>query len=178
MTIKEIADTAGCGVNTVKRWVSENMPTKMEKGKVTRFTWEEAHKVMDAMPKRNNVAQMVQVPSPIGTGDRIDRLEAMVEKLVSAFLAMSVQNQPVQRMALEAPQIKPRDNINKIVREYANRNGIDHRTAWGDLYREFGYRTNSDPKKCAKNRGMSVIDYIEAEGMIETLEAIAIEWAK
>jgi len=171
MTIREIAETAGCGTNTVKRWVSENMPTKMEKGKVTRFTWEEAHRVMDAMPKRNNVTQMGQV-------DRIDRLETMVEKLLGAVLALTAQNQLTPRLSLQAPQIKPRDHVNQIVRDYAHRAGVDFSTAWGDLYREFGYRTNSAPKVAAKNRGMGVLDYLESEGLIETLEAVAMEWAK
>lgn len=34
---------------------------------------------------------------------------------------------------------------------------------------------NTKVSLCAKNRGMKTIDYIDNEGMIETLEAIAME---
>jgi hypothetical protein len=90
-----------------------------------------------------------------------------------------IENRIEERAALlPAPQIKPRDHVNQIVRKYAERVGMDFSSAWTDLYREFGYRTNSAPKVAAKNRDMGVLDYLESEGLIETLEAVALEWAK
>jgi hypothetical protein len=74
--------------------------------------------------------------------------------------------------------VKPRDNVSRIVRKYAHDNGLEHGTAWGELYREFGYRTNSNPRTAASNRKMAVIDYIETEGMMGLLESIAIDWGK
>jgi hypothetical protein len=94
---------------------------------------------------------------------RVEKIEAKIEQ---------------RQSLLPAPPIKPRDNVNKLVREYAHKQGIDHSAAFGELYRDFGYRTNTDPRRSAKNRGMAIIDYIEAEGMIDTLEAVAIEWSQ
>jgi hypothetical protein len=178
MTLKDIAEAAGCSDKTVRRWISENMPGKVEHGKVTRFTFSEASKVMEALPKRNmvsNSGQMSTLPE-----DRLVRLEVLVEKLIGVVVAL-IPNQASSASpprSLAAPQIKPRDNVNKIVREFAHKQGIEHSVAFGDLYREFGYRTNTDPRRSAKNRGMAIIDYIETEGMIDTLEAVAIEWSQ
>jgi hypothetical protein len=62
-----------------------------------------------------------------------------------------------------------------IVREYAKINGIDYQDAWHELYRQFGYRTNTNPTQCARNRGIKTIDFIENEGFIDLLESIAID---
>jgi len=62
-----------------------------------------------------------------------------------------------------------------IMREYVKNTGDSHSSAYGELYRQFKYRTHVDAVQCAKNRGSSTIEYIETEGMIETLEAIAME---
>jgi hypothetical protein len=37
------------------------------------------------------------------------------------------------------------------------------------------FKHDTDPRTCAKNRNMGILDYIEIEGFIETLEAIAID---
>jgi len=186
MTIREIADTAGCSEKTVKRIVAGLWPDKMQHGKVTRFTLAEANKLMEVLPKKNMVGNSGHL-SPVATLPKESNLTPkdmeLIAGIVSAVFAnletrmVRIESRVEQRAALlPPPQIKPRDHVNKIVREYANREAVDHSTAWGDLYREFGYRTNSNPKVSAKNRGMSVIDYIEAEGMIDTLEAIAMDW--
>ena len=92
--------------------------------------------------------------------DRVTRIEDRVEK---------------RQALLPAPQISRRDHINKLAREYATRHSIGFSEAYTTLYREFSYRTHSNPSISAKNRGMAIIDYIEAEGQIDTLEAVAME---
>lgn len=73
---------------------------------------------------------------------------------------------------LPAPKIDPRTQATKLVRELAHQRGISYREAWNLAYRDFGYRTKSNPKQVAKNREMTVIDYIDTEGQIETLVAV------
>lgn len=196
MTIKEIATTAGCNEKTVKRIVAEKFPGKMQHGKVTRFTWEEAHALMAILPKRNMVSdlgQMSSVPtanvlsSEVAAGSSLTSRDLdMISAIVSRTVAMTIQQLDVRLSKIEtrveerqallpAPKIKPRDHISKLVREYAERNHVEFRTVWSDLYREFGYRTNTNPKKCAESRGMSIIDYLDAEGQIGTLEAVALD---
>lgn len=91
---------------------------------------------------------------------RVEKIEGVVDQ---------------RRALLPAPAVKPRDHINMIVREYARNHEIPHGKAWSELYRQFGYRTNTNPSQCAKNREMAILDYIEAEGMIDLLEAVALD---
>lgn len=85
------------------------------------------------------------------------------------------QHYEARAALLPAPQIKPRDHISQLVRKHACDTGSAFPDTWSKLYREFGYRTNTNPSVSAKNRGMTIIDYIETEGQIETLESVAVE---
>lgn len=192
MTIREIAETAGCNEKTVRRIVGDKMPGKIQNGKVTRFTWDEAHQLMAWLPKRNQVdlghdlGQMSEVATRNLEGSTLTpRDMELIAGIMTAVMAnldgrvKGIEAKIESRQALlPAPQVKPRDHVNQIVRRHADRSGMDFSTAWRDLYREFGYRTNSAPTVAAKNRGMGVLDYLEAEGLIDTLEAVALEWAK
>lgn len=101
-------------------------------------------------------------------------LTAMAQSLDARLSKIETRIEERQAL-LPAPQMKPRDHISMLVRSYASKQGVSYPSAWGELYSEFAYRTNSNPRLSAKNRNMAIIDYIEAEGMIETLEAIAVE---
>lgn len=189
MTIKEIAEAAGCSEKTVKRITSEKMPNKMQKGKITRFTWNEAHEIMERLPKRNMV-QMSYEPGTNVRGSQNDQIDAFA-KIADAMSAIAtvvksigdrvnvIEGKIEQRQALlPAPGIDTRTHITKIVREFAAKNNIEYRDAWRELYKEFGYRTHSNPSIAAKNRNMTVIDYVDAEGQIETLLSVAMEVLK
>ena len=87
-----------------------------------------------------------------------------------------IEGRVEERAALLPPSaMDPRSRINKIVREGAQHQGIDFPVAWSNLYRDFGYRTHSSPTVAAKNRGMKILDYIEVEGQLNVLEAVALE---
>ena len=103
----------------------------------------------------------------------------LMEKLLLVtgnLLQVQQSNQTQEkRVMLPAPQLDARAHIKKLIDEYVSRNNIEHGDAYRYLYREFFYRTKCNATLCAKNRGMKTIDYIDNEGMIETLEAIAME---
>lgn len=120
--------------------------------------------------------------------DKSSSLERAFEMMARAFETIAetqkmqesrlhkIEERIEERQALlPAPQIKPRDHINMLVRFYVSESGLSYKDCWRELYRQFGYRTNTNPKKCAENRGMGILDYIETEGQIETLEAVAME---
>lgn len=87
-----------------------------------------------------------------------------------------IENRIEERQALlPPPNIKPRDAINKLVRDYATRFDYQYNTVWNKLYTEFNYHYNVNVKTCASNRSMPIIDYIETEGMIDQLHAVAIK---
>jgi hypothetical protein len=198
MTTKEIAEAVGRPERTVQNWVKalsakmEQVSAKMEQARKTSVAadydiGETCAIIEQGMGK--NAASLFRenaknkAAPAIGSSLTARDME-VIGGIVAAIMAgMNTRVEKIeakieQRQALlPAPQIKPRDNVNKLVREYAHKHGIEHSTAFGELYREFGYRTNTDPRRAAKNRGMAIIDYIETEGMIETLEAVAIEWA-
>jgi len=190
MTIRELAEAAGCNEKTVRRITTEIFPNKIVNGKVTRFTWSEAHTVMDKLPKKNivqNVGQMSEVALTNVRGNKNDHIDAFA-KIAEAMSAIAtvvksigdrvnVIEQKIEdrQSLLPAPGIDTKNHITKITREYAVRKNIKFPDAYGKLYREFGYRTHTNPCMAAKNRGMTIIEYIESEGQLEILLAVAIE---
>lgn len=190
MTVREIAEIAGVGIDTVIRKGKELYPGKFENGKKTVFNQKESIHIMGEIRKKGFIqpSQNAEVPSQNAevTGSLSPRDLDLISAIVSRTVAMTIQQLDVRLQKIEnrveerqsllpAPQIKPRDNVSKMVREQAQKTGADYVTVYGILYKEFSYRTNSNPRECAKNRGMSIIDYIDSEGQIETLEAIAID---
>jgi hypothetical protein len=192
MTTKEIAEAAGVSVDTIQRAAKELYPGKFGQGKRVAFIKSEAIEVMKAVRKRNFVelpqsAEVLPQGAEAVPGYTLSERDiALVARVVSATVAETIKglNGRIEkiegvvdqrRALLPAPSIKPRDHINMIVREYASKNKIEHRDAWRELYRQFSYRTNTNPTQCAKNREMAILDYIEAEGMIDLLEAVALD---
>lgn len=186
MTIKEIADIAQVSPETVRRVGKDLFPAKYENGKRTVFTQKESIVLMDTLRKKGFVQPTQSVEVPTQNAEVRSTLTKKDFEMIGAIVASvmanldgrmtKIETKIEERQALlPAPSIKPRDNVSKIVREYAIKTGNPFAEVWGLLYREFGYRTNTSPKQCAKNRQMAVIDYIEAEGMMETLEAVAID---
>ena len=187
MTVREIAEIAGVSTETVRAKTRELFPDKIKNGKRTVFLQKEAVTIMADLRKRGFIqaTENLEVPTenlevkPAEVNSRLDRLESLMEKLllVTGNLLQVQQNNQTQekRVLLPAPQLDSRSHIKKLIDEYVSRNKIEHGDAYRYLYREFFYRTKCNATLCAKNRGMKTIDYIDDEGMIETLEAIAME---
>ena len=198
MTTKEIAEAVSKPEQTVKNWVKktsskmDQVRAKMDQAshdkKPADYDLEETVAIIEIGLGKNAAAlfrgNAKNRKEPAAGSSLTARDLEIISSIVISVMANlnsrveKIETRIEQRQALlPAPQIKPRDNVTKIVREYAYKNNIDYSAAFGELYREFGYRTNTDPRKAAKNRGMPIIDYIDTEGMIETLEVIAIDWA-
>lgn len=183
VTIREIAETAGCNPETVRRITASRMPGKMVKGKVTRFTWDEAHQLMAMLPRTNSV-DLPQPPTTgvVGQPDRLDRLEAIVEKLVGAVATLAAQiptRSNVSALPAPQPQLVPeipvRKQIVNVVNDYAVKfedGQFEH--VWRRLYKEFGDRYGMDVKARASHKGIKPIEYLEREGLLEPLYLVAI----
>ncbi len=193
MTVKEIAEVAGVSERTVRRIAENEVGVVFERGKKAIFTEKEAIETMRLARKKGFIVPRQNADVPRQNADvnsfLTERDIAIISQIVSVTVSETIkaldgrmtnieQKIESRKALLPPPQIKPRDHINMIVREYVNRTNTQHGVAWGDLYRQFGYRTNTNPTISAKNRGMTILDYIEAEGMIETLESIAMEVLK
>lgn len=201
MTTKEIAEAVGKTERSVQGWAKkagEKIASVGEKiasaghGKPADYDLDETCAIIEKGLGKNAASLFRESASrpttsvvPVAGSTLTARDMEVIGGIVAAVMANLNQRMTViesaidQRKALlPAPVVKPRDNISRIVRKYAHDNAIDYGHAWAELYREYGYRTNSNPSVAARNRGMAIIDYIEAEGLIDTLEAIAIDWAK
>lgn len=201
MNTREIAQTTGRDERSVRRWVkkaSDKMTVvadKMTASSPTHpadYNFDETLAIIEAGMGKN-AAAIWKTNAPVTQKAQLPTGSSLTEKdihLISAVVSMTVsetmkrlddrvakiESRVEERQALlPAPQISRRDHINKLAREYATKTGVNFSESYSTLYREFGYRTNSNPSLSAKNRGMAIIDYIEAEGQIDTLEAVAME---
>jgi len=194
MTIKEMAKATGKDITTVQRWVKkmdgkmQSVDGKMQSSTSTNpadFDLTETIAIIETGMGKNaaDLYRMSASGQPLQNDkvstDRLDRLESLMDKMLVAMGNMMIlqqtQAKPQERVMLPAPQLDPRAHIIKMANEYTAKTGVDHRDAYTMLYREYGYRTHCNAILSAKNRGMKIIDYIDSEGQIETLEAIACE---
>lgn len=189
MTTREIAETAGVSTETASRKIKEMYPDRVKNGKPTRLIQSEALCVMSELRKKNFV-EPLQNDKVALQNAKVSFLSekdiAIISQIVSVTVSETIkaldgrmtnieQKIEQRKILLPAPQLDAREHIKKLIDEYVSRNKIEHGDAYRYLYREFFYRTKCNASLCAKNRGMKTIDYIDNEGMIETLEAIAME---
>ena len=74
-----------------------------------------------------------------------------------------------------ASQMSDRDKINEIIRAIAQRDNIPYGKLWNKAYKQLYYREHYDARTRAKNSGLSQIEQIEHDGMMEKLYAIVSE---
>ena len=204
MNTREIANTTGKDERSVRRWVKKAavkmsaITVKMSASTSTNpadYDFEETLAIIEAGMGKNaadiyRTNSSASMPEVAKSGDSLTEKDI---RLISSIVSMTVaetmkrldervakiETRVEERQALlPAPQMSRRDHINKLAREYSARTGGNFAEAYSMLYREFGYRTHSAPSIAAKNRGMAIIDYIEAEGQIDTLEAVAMDILK
>lgn len=198
MTTKEIAEAVGKDERTVQRWAKATgakVPSIGDKVSASspanpaNYDLEETVAIIEhgmgknaaSLFRENAKRALIPAQGSSLTARDMEVIGGIVASVMANLSARmgDIEAKIEQRQALlPPPQVKPRDNISRIVREYAHANDMEYAVAWGALYREYGYRTNSNPRIAAGNRKMPIIDYIEAEGMIGTLEAVAIDWGK
>lgn len=88
----------------------------------------------------------------------------------------NIENRIEERQALLPARKKDsRAHITELVRNYAFNHNMNYNNVYSLLYREYGFRTHSNPTVSAYNRHVTTIEYIEQSGNIEILESIAIE---
>jgi len=116
------------------------------------------------------------------TNRDLDIISALVSKTIAATTELlsgrmqNIESAIEKRKALlPAPEIKHRDAINKLVREYVTRTKMPYTSVWNKVYSEFNYTYNVNARICASNRNMPIIDYIETEGMIDQLLSVTVK---
>lgn len=120
------------------------------------------------------------------TSTLTDRDVELISSIVSLTVAKTIEqldnrmknieNRIEERQALLPARKKDsRAHITELVRNYAFNHNMSYNNIYSLLYREYGYRTHSNPTVSAYNRHVTTIEYIEQSGNIEILESIAIE---
>ena len=197
MNTKEIALAVNKTERSVQRWVKKagdkmsSISDKMSSSTSARpadFDLEETLLIIEMGLGKNAAAvyasnaKNIQRPSDSLLSEKeIEMITKIVSVTVSETMKQldsrvnTIEKRIEERQALlPAPDIAPRDRINMIMRQYASNNGKGFQEVYNDLYRRFNYTHKCNVNVAAKNRGMSIIEYIEVEGMIDDLEAVAV----
>jgi len=203
MTLAEISELTGKGATSIRRWATStkmaNILTKMANAKKTKepaeFTLDETisiiraggHDTLANLLLQNSKGEPEKISGSSLTSKDIELISVIVSQTVSQTISATIQHLDSRMGRIESriedrqallppPEIAPRDHINKLVREYANRTGLVHSIVWGYIYTEFKYTYKMDVKRLASNRDMAIIEYIETEGMIEQLLAVTMKF--
>lgn len=183
MTIKELAETAGCNEKTVRRIGKELFPNSFARGRKTSFNKEQCFDIMSKLPKRNIVQMSEQERTNVRTN-----LNDQDIKLISSIVSMtvaetmkaldsrvsSIESKVQKRQALLPATKSTRNSLRQLVNSYSRKHDIRHGDAWRELYQECYYTLNINFSKRASNVNMKPIDYIEANGYLEQVESVML----
>jgi hypothetical protein len=196
MTIKQIAEIAGCKEITVREWIRKLYPDLIKRGKKTVLSDQQSIQVMEKLPKRNMVGNepVRNVTSDLSQNTQVDLLP-LIAGMQKQQMEMQKQNQEFMLLMMkelkdmknnneigwtidappleiEAPKLEPRPLLRKMVSDYAGEQGVEYRAVWMELYSQILYRTGVNVNVRARNIGIKPIQYLEENDML--LDAIAI----
>ena len=202
MTVKELASFTGKDERTVQRWIKkagDKMSAIGDKmsvaghGKVVDYTIDEVEQILlnssmskDAvsilMENARHNKPVIQNQTSTLTERDVELISSIVSLTVAKTIEQldnrmkNIENRIEERQALLPARKKDsRAHITELVRNYAFNHNMSYNNVYSLLYREYGYRTHSNPTVSAYNRHVTTIEYIEQSGNIEILESIAIE---
>ena len=187
MNFKQIADVAGCSERTVRRYARKTWPERSFTSKFGADLNEgDSVKLMALIPKRNDVATGQTTGQLSGLSERDRQLIGLVvAETVKAILPTLQLAQPQAgqnvQVALPAPSqriipdIPMRKQVVNLVNEYsAKHEASNFESTWTRLYREFGDRFGINVKARASHKGIKPIDWVDREGLMESLYLVAI----
>ena len=199
MTVNELATFCKKNKSTITRWVAkcnESLRNKLQNATKTEpadFTVDEVEEILlnssmskDAVSILMENARQNKPVIQNQTSTLTERDVELISSIVSLTVAKTIEqldnrmknieNRIEERQALLPARKKDsRAHITELVRNYAFNHNMSYNNVYSLLYREYGYRTHSNPTVSAYNRHITTIEYIEQSGNIEILESIAIE---
>lgn len=206
MTVRELSKFTGKTERTIRNWIKkagEKMSSVEEKnsnaghGKVVDYTIDEVECILQCSSMSRDAVSILMEnarkntnPIPIisqTSSTLTERDIELISKVVSVTVAKTIEeldkrmnkieSRIDERQALLPPMKKDaRSHINELVRNYANAHNMQYSKVFNMLYKEYGYRTHTNPSISAKNSNMTVIAYIEKQDKIELLESIAMDF--
>lgn len=173
MTIKELAEVAGCNQKTVRVTIKKHYPDLVKNGRATRLTKEECFDIMNFLPKKNDLGK------PRTQNGKVVQGAEDIAKIVSMAVIETLKAMgqiPKEKPALpELPPVNYRLELNALVRAYASKNNMIHQFAWSKFYERCLYRLRVNIPVCASNAGMDNLDWAEENGMVESMYVLAKE---
>ncbi len=200
MTVKELASFTGKNKSTICRWIAktqidsitsalhyatqyspanyglDEVQSILESGSMSK----DAVRILMENARNQNIPATLEStsdPSLIVIANLIESQQKFMAAVMAELKGMN-QN-PIKKdeiKLISAPAMAPRAELNKLINKYAiDSFGGDRREAWNALYQDIYYRLHKNIRVCAKNAGISKIDYLEENGLIETSASIVIE---
>ena len=176
MTIKELAEVAGCNEKTIRRIGKELYPKLFSRGRKALLDQEQSKQIMTLLPKRNMVGQMSELDrTNVRTNERLDRIEKSLDRLTQILTQVVAHQIEEKKNQIALPPVNYRSELNSIIRTYAQKSGIFFGFAWTEFYTRCLYRLNINPRVRAENAGLDVMDWAEQNGYIEQMYLLAKE---
>jgi len=189
MTVADLMDVAGVSRNTILRVAKEYFPEKVEHGVLTTFNKADATTIIYNVHK-NNVVLDSSCNTHIQSGRDLNKnresashiaevdyaaFGKMMATIITGVLPDVISKLPtkVPVLQLESDNTPIRNRITYLVRSYAHKNFMSYHDVWLQLYRDFMEAFNFNVYEVSKSSGMTIIDYLDAQGLISDLEEVA-----
>lgn len=178
MTIKELAEVAGCSTKTINRILKVNFPEMLKKGRTTRFTKAECFDIMAFLPKQNDLGQPRTSEGKVvqGSDARLDQMQQSINSLIG-IMGEFIKSQTAKKEEPKQlpPKLEPRDEIRKIINSYCHHTGTTQNVCWNLLYQECYYTLHRNFRLVGQNRTPKVsgVDIAEEEGFIFDMLLVA-----
>lgn len=190
MTMNELSAFLGKSNTTIYRHAKDCGITAIN-GKTTRLDESQVRKITERVFKRVPLAVQTSIRDTFSNDKGLPMPNEKVENeyikrgMDLVFGAIGKLDERLSKiescieerqLLLPAPDISPRAHINEIMRAYAKRHNVPHGTLYPELYRKFYYAYSINITASASHRNMRPLDYVEQEGLVEKLEAVAIKY--
>lgn len=106
---------------------------------------------------------------------RIEAIESLMEMQRIEQTAAEQKLLSFPESSKEAPKRTVRSLVVEYVSAFAQNSKLPHNIVWGKIYKEYSIRTKINLRIRAKASKLSVLEYVEQNGDIEILYAIAKE---
>jgi predicted transcriptional regulator len=197
MTIKELAEFTGKTERAVRNWVkkaTEKSSVIAEKSSVSSpmnpadYNVDEVELILNESRLGQNAVMIImenarrEKDTAIVDASSILSFMAQMQKQQQDFMTAVLEKldkgsaiDSKQKM-IEAPEPDFRSMLRQIIAKYAKEHTSgDMREAWGVLYEELYYRCKISVRTRANNAGMSKLDVIEEEGLLQKSYLIMIQ---
>ena len=185
MTIKELAEFTGKNKSTISRWcakcTSPRISDQLQNAtgdKPADFSIDEVEEILIAGSLSKDAVAILMLNArhsnkSLITEDTLSSAMALMAKSISILAdkvsAMSGHTPQEPKQLQLIPPKSDRAKLNQAVRKHAeDYHDGDYRSAWKRLYSEFYYRMSMNIRIRAEHAGMSKVEYLETEGLIDT----------